>query len=149
MNEAMYNLYAITGNKDHLTMATYFYKAVFMDPLAHSQDSLNNSHANTHLPEIIGLQRGWELTGNQTLLQITKFFYKTLSTSYSYATGGSNVGEHWLYPNQLGNAIATAAPLNKSVLPLPQSCTPGAAHAGGDIKRANMTLTVRRLCPAP
>ena len=24
-----------------------------------------------------------------------------------YATGGSNVLEHWLYPNQLGNAIDT------------------------------------------
>ena len=83
MNEAVYNLYAITGDPDHLTMATYFYKAVFMDPLANAVDSLNNSHANTHLPEIIGVQRGWELTGNATLRRISDFFYHTLSTSYS------------------------------------------------------------------
>ena len=48
---------AITGNPEHMQMAEYFYKALFMDPLAHAQDSLNHNHANTHLPEIIGIAR--------------------------------------------------------------------------------------------
>jgi DUF1680 family protein len=87
MNEAMYNLYAITGNPDHKTMANYFYKAAFMDPLARGPDSLNTQHANTHLPEVIGVARGWELTGNATLHTITKSFYATLTSKYTYATG--------------------------------------------------------------
>jgi hypothetical protein len=141
MNEAMYNLYAITGDSDHLAMADYFYKAAFMDPLAASQDALNFAHANTHLPEVIGIARGWELTGNDTLHHITQFFYQTLSQKYSYATGGSNVGEHWEFPNQQGKAIATAVAPNttgKPVIPLSQ-CQAGALPAGGDVFKANMT----------
>ena len=50
-------------------------KARFMDPLAHSVEyALTGQHANTHLPEIIGIARGWELTGNSTLSDITHFF---------------------------------------------------------------------------
>ena len=46
-----------------------------MDPLAHSVEyALTGQHANTHLPEIIGIARGWELTGNSTLSDITHFF---------------------------------------------------------------------------
>jgi hypothetical protein len=55
--------------------------------------------------------------------------------------GGSNVGEHWRYPEQLGNAIATVAPKNNaSWLPLAQSCRPGALAAGGDLRKANLTV---------
>lgn len=127
MNEVMYNLYAITNDTDHLQMATYFYKAVFMDPLARSQDALNNQHANTHLPEIIGIARGWEVTGNATLAYIAHFFYTTLSQNYTYATGGSNVDEHWKYPGELGNAIATlqngTAAVNSEGFHTEESCT--------------------------
>lgn len=35
-------------------------------------------------------------------------FFHFLSTNYSYSTGGSNVGEHWQYPNALGQAVATS-----------------------------------------
>eukprot|EP00729_Bicosta_minor_P005022 gene5022-20468_t len=93
-------------------MATYFYKAMFMDPLAHSQDSLNNSHANTHLPEIIGLQRGWELTGNKTLKSITEYFYKTLSTNYSGFVDIVGIVRVGIVGIQLGKN--TTAPLAKS-----------------------------------
>ena len=66
-------------------------------------------HANTHLPEIVGVARGWELTGNATLAFITRQFAEVLAARYEYgATGGSNVGEHWRSPGQLGDAIATA-----------------------------------------
>ena len=66
-----------------------------MDPLANGVDSLNGNHANTHLPEVIGVARGWEVEGNATLKNITKTFYKFLSSDYMYATGGSNVNEYW------------------------------------------------------
>ena len=80
MNEAAYNLYAISGEARHRRLAEYFYKAAFMDPLARKvRYSLTGQHANTHLPEIIGVARGWELTGNATLADITTFFYEELS----------------------------------------------------------------------
>ena len=79
-----------------------------MDPLACGDDSLNNNHANTHLPEVVGVARGWEVTQNATLATITANFHSILSEHYSYATGGSNVNEHWSSPDQLGDAVATS-----------------------------------------
>lgn len=106
-NEVAFSLYALTQNPDHLALANLFYKKVFMDPLASNQDSLNNNHANTHLPEVVGVARGWEVTANKTLKAITGNFFGILSSKYSYSTGGSNVNEHWSSPNRLGDAIAT------------------------------------------
>ena len=79
-----------------------------MDPLACGDDSLNNNHANTHLPEVVGVARGWEVTQNATLANIAANFHSILSEHYSYATGGSNVNEHWSSPDQLGDAVATS-----------------------------------------
>jgi DUF1680 family protein len=57
MNEALYNLYALTKNESHKLLADRFYKIAFMDPLARSGDPLNGSHANTHLPQASGPTR--------------------------------------------------------------------------------------------
>ena len=104
MNEAMYNLFSVTGVDAHRRLAERFYKAAFMDPLAASQDSLNGQHANTHLPQVVGVARGWEVTGNATLNFIARKFFEILSMNYTYASGGSNVGEHWRFPGALGTA---------------------------------------------
>ena len=63
--------------------------------------------ANTHLPEVVGVARGWEVEGNLTLQTITRNFFSILEGKYSYATGGSNVNEYWANGNQLGDAIKT------------------------------------------
>ena len=96
-----------------------------MDPLAAKQEfALTGQHANTHLPEIIGVARGWELTGNSTLADITTFFYDILTKHYTYsATGGSNQGEHWLYPDMLGTAIATHPGGDSAGYHTEESCT--------------------------
>ena len=97
MNEVAYNIYAITGNEEHRQLGDLFYKASFMDPIARSEEyALTSFHANTHLPEIVGIARGWETTGNATLHYITTQFMRILTAHYTYAaTGGSNVEEHW------------------------------------------------------
>jgi len=77
--------YAITGDPNHKQLGDYFYKAAFMDPLAQKMEyALTGQHANTHIPEIIGIARGWELTGNTTLKSITTWFYKILMDHYTY-----------------------------------------------------------------
>ena len=68
------------------------YPLAQMDPLAEGRDSLNGNHANCHLPEVVGVARGWEVSGNETLARITENFHEILGEHYSYATGGSNVG---------------------------------------------------------
>ena len=55
------------------------------------------------------------------------------------ATGGSNVAEHWQFPNQLGDAIMTSGPVNASTVPLDKSCHAGALTSGNDLLKSNMT----------
>jgi DUF1680 family protein len=62
MNEVAYNLFAHTGELNHKILGDYFYKARFMDPLANGTEfALTGQHANTHIPEIIGVARGCAL----------------------------------------------------------------------------------------
>jgi DUF1680 family protein len=65
MNEAWYNLYAITGNPQHKQLGDMFYHHAVLDPLAQQQDKLNKLHANTVIPKITGEARAYELTGNE------------------------------------------------------------------------------------
>ena len=108
MNELGYNLFAITGDAAHRELGDWFYKGAFMDPLDSGVDTLNGMHANQHLPEVVGVARGWEVTGNATLANITANFAAILGGRYTFATGGSNVNEHWSSPDALGDAVAVS-----------------------------------------
>ncbi len=112
MNEALYNLYAVTGDPAHLRTGKYFNHWQWTAPLAIDQDDLDGSHgnvggnhANTHIPEIIGSARGYELTGNSTQKNITQNFFDIVTSAHSWATGGSNDAEHWGPPHQMGDQL--------------------------------------------
>ena len=55
-----------------------------MDPIAQSEEyALTSFHANTHLARVVGIARGWELTGNATLQYITTEFMRILTEHYT------------------------------------------------------------------
>ncbi len=105
MHEALLNVYSSTGKREHLKLAERFQKRAFLEPLARGDDPLAGIHANTHLPQVIGQCREYELTGDESSRRIAEQFWRTLWTSHSYATGGSNNGEYWGPPNQLANSL--------------------------------------------
>jgi len=112
MNEVLYNLYAVTGNEAYLKTGLMFNHWQWTSPLAIGEDDLDASygnaggnHANTHIPEIIGSARGFELTGNATQKAIVTNFFKIVTTAHSWATGGSNDREHWTTPNRMGDQL--------------------------------------------
>eukprot|EP00931_Biecheleriopsis_adriatica_P036106 TRINITY_DN20809_c0_g1_i1.p1 TRINITY_DN20809_c0_g1~~TRINITY_DN20809_c0_g1_i1.p1 ORF type:complete len:809 (+),score=167.38 TRINITY_DN20809_c0_g1_i1:31-2427(+) len=105
MNDVLFNLYDHTQDPRHLATARRFNGYVFTAPLAEGRDNLADlpfPHANFHLPEIIGNARAYELTGNTTDATITKVFFEALTSNHSYCTGGSNSGECWQQPRDLG-----------------------------------------------
>ena len=63
------------------------------------------NHANTHIPEIIGNARGFELTGNATDHAIVSNFFDIVTANHTFATGGSNDYEHWGPPRRLGDQL--------------------------------------------
>jgi len=105
MNDALFNLYAITNDQDMLTAAYYFNHWSWSSPLAAGVDDLAGNHANTHIPEIIGDGNGYRLTGNTTKEAILVNFFSIVNSSHSFATYGSNDHEYWSTANQLGDQL--------------------------------------------
>jgi hypothetical protein len=102
MNEVLYNVAALTGNDKWAITADRFNKKVLFTPLAMRRDELYDLHANTHIPQVIGAARRYELSSDHRFRDVSEFFWDTVTTSRTYATGGSSNAEAWLtHPNQL------------------------------------------------
>jgi uncharacterized protein len=103
MNEVLYNLAFVTGDRRWAGVGDRFNKAVFFDPLSTRKDQLKGLHMNTHVPQVIGAVQRYNLTGESRYREIADFFWETVSSARTYTTGGSSNREHWLTePYQLG-----------------------------------------------
>ena len=95
MNEVLCNLYAVTGKAYYLDLAGVFEKRMFLDPLAAHRDELKGLHANTHIPQVIGAARRYELTGERRYRDIASYFWDEVTSERCYCTGGTSNEEHW------------------------------------------------------
>ena len=95
MAEVLANLYAVTADPVDLELARRFEKRSFLDPLADHKDQLQGLHANTHIPQVIGAAREYELTGETSYREIASFFWNEIVDARSYATGGTSNYEYW------------------------------------------------------
>ncbi len=110
MNEVLYNLAAVTGDDHWVRTGDRFTKKVFFTPLALRHDELKGMHMNTHVPEVIGAARRFELSSDFRFGDVSRFFFETVSEARTYATGGSSTNEHWLVdPNHLATEIAISS----------------------------------------
>jgi uncharacterized protein len=102
MNDLLYNLATVTGDDRWARTGDRFTKKVFFTPLALRHDALKGQHMNTHVPQVIGAARRYELSSDFRFADLSRFFFETVSESRTYATGGSSNNEHWLTdPNHL------------------------------------------------
>lgn len=96
MDEVLADLTAITGNKKYLECAQkHFYHEALMEPLSRKQDILTGRHGNTMIPEMTGMGRIYELTGEKKYRDIAEFFFDRVANHRSYATGGHGDGEYF------------------------------------------------------
>ena len=103
MNDALYRLAAIADDRRWLAVGDRFTKKRVFEPLAGQKDMLRGLHMNTHVPQVIGAERRYELTGDHRFGDVSRFFWQTVTGLRTYATGGSSNNEHWLTePHQLG-----------------------------------------------
>jgi DUF1680 family protein len=105
MNEAAYNLFAITHDRRYSELGDWFAKEKFTQPLLNGVDPLTGLHANTHIPTVVGAARRYEVGGGEKWRQMSEFFFETLNTTRDYATGGSNYKEHWHAPRSQGELL--------------------------------------------
>jgi DUF1680 family protein len=109
MNEASFNLYAITGNPRYRDLGYRFEHKKMFVPLAANQDMLNGNHANTNIPKMIGAIRGYELTGDTRYLSIAQNFQRIVKDHHTYCTGGTSNGEGWHEPDGIASQLGPAA----------------------------------------
>ena len=97
LNESLLNLAAITGNGGYFFTASRFEKKKdFLDALAGHRDELKGLHVNTHIPQVIGAARRYELTADPYYHEVASYFWDEVTSERSYATGGTSNGERWL-----------------------------------------------------
>lgn len=105
MNDALFRLYALTGDGTWQTVAYYFNHWSWTAPLAAGVDDLPGNHANTHIPEVIGDALGYELTGNATKSAIVTTFFAAQTQHHAFSTGNGNDGEHWGAADAMGDQL--------------------------------------------
>ncbi len=108
MNEALSNLYALTGEQWIFDLARRFDEKAYTEPLYEHKDNMTGQHVNSFIPNIVGTAREYELTGNQKEHEIAVYFWDQVANHRSYATGGTSNSEAWLVKadilsTQLGN----------------------------------------------
>jgi uncharacterized protein len=101
MNEALANLYGLTGDKTYLEISLRFNHQRVVGPLEAGEDRLTGLHANTQIPKFIGLARQYELTGDSKLSAGASNFWQTVVYHRSYVIGGNSDGETFTATNRL------------------------------------------------
>ncbi|HXB66820.1 MAG TPA: beta-L-arabinofuranosidase domain-containing protein [Candidatus Acidoferrales bacterium] len=102
MNEVLYNLAAVTGEDRWAKAGDRFTKKRFFNPLASRRDELRGLHVNTHIPQVIGGARRYEISGDMRFHDVADYFWWEVTSARTYVTGGTSNGEGWLtQPRQL------------------------------------------------
>ena len=95
MNEVFADAYAITGKQKYLDAARRFTHHALYDNLHNGIDRLDNMHANTQVPKVVGYQRVAEVSGDEEYHKTADFFWDTVVNTRSLSFGGNSRREHF------------------------------------------------------
>ena len=79
MQEQLYNLAELTGDDRWARVGDRFTKKAVFNPLASSRDELAGLHMNTHVPQIIGAAKRYEISGDSRFHDVAHFFWHTVA----------------------------------------------------------------------
>jgi DUF1680 family protein len=99
INDTFYNLYAITGDPHCQWLGEFFYHNEMLDPLKAGKDILEQKHANTYIPKLLGLTRQYEIAGSGDGDTIATFFWNTVIDHHSFCTGSNSDKEKFFKPD--------------------------------------------------
>ena len=95
MNEVLADAYAITKEPKYLFAATRFSHRRLLTPMSQRQDCLDNMHANTQVPKVVGFERISELSGSEPFHEAANYFWDIVTGERSLAFGGNSRREHF------------------------------------------------------
>ena len=108
MNEVLADLHALTGDARWLALARRFCHEALLDPLAQGRDPLDDWHANTQIPKVVGFARLHELTGEPRYGRAASYFWGRVADARAFATGGHGDGEHFFPAAQVRRHLGSA-----------------------------------------
>ena len=116
MNEVLADAYAITKEPKYLDVAKRFSHRRLLTPMSQRQDNLDNMHANTQVPKVVGFERISELanlyplklcrvdengktvcgsSNTESYHEAASFFWDIVTGERSLAFGGNSRREHF------------------------------------------------------
>jgi hypothetical protein len=107
MNEVLADVGAISGNPRFIKLAQRFSHRALLDPLVAGRDTLDNLHANTQIPKVVGFVRIAERAPLPQYADAATFFWKTVVETRSYATGGHGDVEHFFPRHEFANRMGS------------------------------------------
>lgn len=105
MNESLARLYELTEDARYLTASQMFDNKDFFDGLSSNEDTIENRHANQHIPQIVGAVHEYAATGDVYYYDIAKHFWEMATARYAYSIGGVGTGERFKNPYAQGKNI--------------------------------------------
>jgi DUF1680 family protein len=90
MNEVFADAFYITGDEKYLKAAKRFSHNMLLDAMAAKNDNLDNKHANTQVPKVVGFQRIAELSHDKNYSEAGSFFWETVTGNRTLAFGGNS-----------------------------------------------------------
>lgn len=92
----------ITGEKKYDLLIQKFLRRPLLNAMLEKKDVLTNMHANTTIPEILGIASLYETTGEEKYLEAVKNYWKcAVDDRGMFVTGGQTSGEVWIPPHRL------------------------------------------------
>ncbi len=98
MNDCLYDVYLITGKKEHLAAAQAFDQVELFERVLQAgvgDNALNNHHANTTIPKFIGALKRYVVTGEEQFFRYASHFWDLVTENHTYITGGNSEWEHF------------------------------------------------------
>ncbi|KRF41868.1 beta-L-arabinofuranosidase domain-containing protein [Paenibacillus sp. Soil787] len=101
MNDCLYDLFKLTGNKRHLESAHQFDELSLFEAIWEGKDILKGKHANTMIPKFIGALNRYLTLGESEVFyrEAAARFWDMVVYHHSYITGGNSESEHFGEPD--------------------------------------------------
>ncbi len=95
MDEVLADAFQITGERKYMETAKRFAHHLILDNMAAGIDNLDNKHANTQVPKVVGYARIADLDGDETFRKAAEFFWERVAGHRSVVIGGNSRSEHF------------------------------------------------------
>jgi len=94
-------LYSLTKDERYKTLMIRFQRPTFMEGLLQKKDVTTNMHANIQIPEVHGMAKCYEVTGEIKYREaVEEFWRQTVTERGAFATGSQTCGEVWTPPGR-------------------------------------------------